>query len=96
LGMHSIKQEGQGTQNNFKGRGKRVASASTRQQTGQELKPLRKHVQFADFTGSMDFTGFKEPVETCKELRASKKRVGAIQVFYLRASQAESPSAGRY
>jgi hypothetical protein len=84
--MHSTKQEGQGTQNNYRDRGKRVASASTRQRTSQELKPLRKRVQFADFTGSMDSTGFKEPVETCKELRASEKRVGAIQVFCLRAS----------
>jgi len=47
----------------------------------RNLKPLRKRVRFADFTGSMDSTGFKEPVETRKEPRASEKRVGAIQVF---------------
>ena len=76
--MHSTEQEGQGTQDNYKDKGKRVASTSTRQRTGQELKPLRKRVRFADFIGSMDSTGFKEPVETCKEPRASEKRVGAI------------------
>jgi hypothetical protein len=86
LGIHSTKQEGQGTQDNYRDRRKRVASASTRQQTSQELKPLRKRVQFADFTSSMNSTGFKEPVETCKKLCASEKRVRAIQVFCLRAS----------
>jgi hypothetical protein len=84
--MHFTEQEGQGTQDNYKDKGKRVASASTRQRTGQELKPLRKRVQFADFTGSMDSMGFKEPVETCKKPRASEKRVRAIQVFCPRAS----------
>jgi len=84
--MHLIKQEGQRTQDNYKDKGKRVASTFIRQQTGQELKPLRKRVQFADFTGFMNSTSFKELVETCKELRVSEKRVGAIQVFCLRAS----------
>jgi len=86
LGMHFTKQEGQGTQDNYRDKGKRVASASTRQRTSQELKPLRKRVRFADFTSSIDSTGFKEPVETCKEPRVSEKRVGAIQVFCLKAS----------
>ena len=84
--MHSTKQEGQGTQNNYKDKGKRVASASTRQRTGQELKSLRKRVRFADFTDSTDSTGFKEPIKTCKKPRAFEKRVGAIQVFCPRAS----------
>ena len=42
------------------------------------------------------FTGFKGPVQTRKELRASVKRVGAIQVFCLKASKAENLSASGY
>jgi hypothetical protein len=35
------------------------------------------------------FTGFKGPVRTRKELRASVKRVGAVQVFCPKASRTE-------
>jgi hypothetical protein len=109
--MHSTKQEGSREQG--RNRGKRVASASTGQRTGQKPKSLRKHVRFADpfhqpgwenateglrmdrrFTDVS--TGIRKPVRIRKELRASVKRVGAIQVFCPKASKAENLSANGY
>jgi hypothetical protein len=72
-----------------------------RQRTSQESKSLRKHVQFADYYKDC----YKDPnptraqrasVRVCKELQTFVNKVGAIQVFCLKTSRAESPSTDRY
>jgi len=46
--------------------------------------------------GLTGFTGFRRPVRTHKELLGPVKRVGAIQVFCLRATRVGNLSTGGY